>query len=68
MAAHAKNALRCLRVTQVVNLSLAIPTPKASSAKGLFTGKDCKIFNLVIARAAAVGAVVAYKGTIAEKE
>lgn len=60
MAAHAEDALRRLRVAEVFDLSLTIPASKARSAKGLFTCKDCEVFDLVTAGTTAVGAVVTY--------
>jgi hypothetical protein len=40
MAIHTKDPLRCAGVAQVLNLSLAIPTPKALSAECLLAGQD----------------------------
>lgn len=66
MAVHAENALRCSSISKVFNLSLAVATFETVGAKGLVSGQNGKIFNLVEAAAAAVGAVVAYEGTIAK--
>lgn len=66
MAVHAKNALRCPSISKVFNLSLAVATFETVGAKGLVSGQNGKIFDLVEAAAAAVGAVVAYEGTIAK--
>lgn len=66
MAVHAENALRCPSISKVFDLSLAVATFETVGAKGLVSGQNGKIFNLVEAAAAAVGAVVAYEGTIAK--
>lgn len=68
MTAHAKDALRRPSVAQILYLSLAVSTSEAGCAKGLVTGEDRQVFDLVVARAAAVGAVVADEGAIAEEE
>ena len=68
MAVHAENALRGARVTQVFNLSLAVPTSEAGSTECLVTGQDGQIFNLISTDGAAVGAVVADERAIAEEE
>ena len=60
MAAHAKDALRRARITQVLNLPLAVATPKAGAAEGLLAGEDGEVLDLVVAGAAAICAVVAY--------
>jgi hypothetical protein len=68
MATHAKDALRRPRITQVLNLPLTVPTSEAAGAEGLVAGEDGEILDLVAASIAAVGAVVANKGPIAEEE
>lgn len=60
MAAHAKDALRRLGIAEVFDLSLAISASKARSAEGLFTCKNCEVFDFVTARTTAIGAVVTY--------
>ena len=68
MAAHAKDALGGARISQILNLPLAVPTPEAARAEGLITGQDGKILDLVTARVAAVCAIVADEGAIAEQQ
>lgn len=68
MTAHAKDTLRGSSIAQVFNLSLAVAAAEACSAKGLVASQDGQILNLVAAGAAAICAVVAYKGAIAEEE
>lgn len=68
MAAHTKYALRCPGISQVVDFALAIPAAETRRAECLIARKDGKIFNLVAARAAAVGAVVANKGAVTEQK
>lgn len=55
-------------IAQVLDLPLAIPTPKAGCAESLVSGQDGQVLNLIIAGAATVGAVIAYEGAIAEQE
>jgi hypothetical protein len=57
VAIHTEDSLRCAGVAQVLNLSLAIPTPKALSAKRLLAGQDSQILNLIPTRAAAICAI-----------
>ncbi len=68
MTAHAEDALRCPRVSQVLNLPLAVATPKAARAEGLIAGQYSQILNLVTACVAAVSTIVAYEGAVAEEE
>lgn len=68
MAIHTENTLRGPSIAQIFNLSLAISASKARSAEGLVPSKDGQILDLVPTGAAAVGAVVANKGAIAEEE
>lgn len=68
MAAHAKYALRCPRISQVVDFALAVTAAETRRAKCLIAGKDGKVFDLVTACAAAVGAVVANKGAVTEQK
>lgn len=68
MTGHAEDALGCLCVFQILNLALAIPAFETLGAKGLFAGEDSEVFDLVLADGAAVGAIVADEGAIAEKE
>lgn len=68
MAAHAEDALTGARITQVLNLPLAVSTLEACRTESLIAGKNGKILNLVAAGAAAVRAVVADKGPIAQEK
>lgn len=68
MAIHTENALRGPSIAQIFNLPLAIPTSEACSAEGLVPSKDGQVLDLVPTGAAAVGAVVANEGAIAEEE
>ena len=67
MAAHAENALRGARIAQVLNLPLAVPASKTARAEGLIAGEDGQVFDLVAASIAAVCAVVADEGAVAEE-
>lgn len=60
MTRHAEDALARSRISQILNLALAISTPEARGAKRLVTSQDGEIFNLVAASIAAIGTVVAY--------
>jgi len=68
MTRHAEDALAGPCVSQVVNLSLAVPAFEAVCAKGLITCEYGEIFDLIVAGGAAVGAVVADEGAVAEEE
>lgn len=68
MTTHAKDALRRARITQILNLPLAIATAEAAGAESLIASKDGQIFDFVTACIAAVGAVVANERAIAEQE
>ena len=68
MATHTKYTLGGSGVSKVLNLALAVAAAEAGSAEGLIPGKDGKVFNLVTASTAAIGAVVTYKGTIPQQE
>jgi len=68
MAAHAKDALGGARITQVLNLPLAIATPEAARAERLVTGKDGQVLDLVSTGIAAVRATVTYKGAVTEEQ
>lgn len=68
MTLHAEDALRGPSISKVLNLALAVAAFEASGTEGLVAGEDGEVFNLVAAGAAAVGAVVADEGAIAEQE
>ena len=59
MTRHAEDALASPRVSQVVNLALAIPAFEAVCAEGLVACEDGKVFDLIVTGRAAIGAVVA---------
>ena len=59
VAVHTEDALRGSRISQVLNLSLAVTALEASRTKGLVAGQYGKVLDLVAAVAAAVCAVVA---------
>jgi hypothetical protein len=63
---HAEDALRGASIAKVINLPLAISTFEAVCTECLVSGQYGQVFNLVVARAAAVCAVVAYERAIAE--
>jgi hypothetical protein len=68
MTVHAEYALRSPRISQVLDLLLAVPAFEAIGAEGLVSGQDGQILNLVAAAATAVCAVVADQGSITEKK
>jgi len=68
MTRHTEDALAGPCISQVVNLSLAIPAFEAVCAKGLVAREYGKVFDFVVAGGAAVGAIVADEGAVAEKE
>ena len=68
MAAHTKNSLRSTSISQVLNLSFAVPAPETGGTKGLVTGKDSKVLNFVSTCATAICAVVTYQRAVTEEE
>ena len=66
MAVHAENALGGAGVSQVVDLALTVAAPEAAGAKGLVAREDGQVLDLAPACRAAVRAVVADQGTVAE--
>lgn len=68
MAVHTEYALRGPSISEVLNLLLTIPALEAICAECLITSQDGKVFDLVHAAAAAVRAVVAYQGAVAEEQ
>lgn len=68
MAVHAEHSLAGSRISQVLNLFLAVAATKAAGTICLVAGKNGEILDLVAAGAAAVCAVVADKGAIAKEE
>ncbi len=68
MTVHAEYALRCPRISQVLDLLLAVATPEAGAAERLVTSENRQVFDFVAASVATIGAVVADEGAIAEKQ
>ena len=68
MTFHTKDALCSARITQVLNLSLAVATFEAIGAKGLISCQDSQILNLVTTTTATVSAVITYQRAIAEEK
>lgn len=67
MTRHAKDALACTRIPQILNLSLAVSTFEAGSAKGLVACEDGEVFDLVSTSIAAICAVIAYERAVTEE-
>jgi hypothetical protein len=67
MTVHAKNALRCTRISQILDFPLTIPAFETVRAEGLVSGQDRKVLDFVATIAAAIGTVVAYQGAITEE-
>jgi hypothetical protein len=68
MAIHTEDSLRRARIPQILNLLLAVPAFEAVGAEGLVASQDGQILNLVPTAAAAICAVVADQGAIAEEK
>lgn len=68
MTRHAEDALGSAGIAQVLNLPLAVATAETASTKGLVSGQNSQVFNLVTARIAAIGAVVTDQGAVTEQE
>jgi hypothetical protein len=66
MTRHAEDTLRGTGISEVLDLALAVPTPEAIRTECLVASKDSQVLNLVPAVIAAVSAIVAYQGAIAE--
>jgi hypothetical protein len=58
---HAEDALRRAGIPQVVYLPLAVSTFEAVCTKRLISCQNGEVFYLVVARAAAVGAIITYE-------
>lgn len=67
MAVHAEHALAGARISQVLDLFLAVPAAKASRAISLVTGENGEILDLVATGATTIGTVVADERAIAEE-
>lgn len=67
MTAHTENALRSSSISQVLDLPLAVATPKARCAEGLIPGEDGEVFDLVVAGTAAICTVVADERAVAQE-
>lgn len=57
---HAKDALRGARISEVLNLFLAVATLETVGAKGLVSSQNSQVLDLVLAAATAVCAIVTY--------
>lgn len=68
MAAHAKYALRRSCISEVLDLPFAVPASEARRAEGLVPCEDSQILDFISAGTAAVCAIVADEGAIAEEE
>jgi hypothetical protein len=68
VTAHAKYALGRSRISEILNFALAVSTSETRRAERLVSREDGQILNLVAAGAAAVCAIVADEGAIAEEE
>lgn len=68
MALHAEDALGRLCIFQIFDLSLAVPALEASRTESLVTSENGKIFYFVLTDCAAVGAIVADEGAVAQEE
>lgn len=68
MTGHAEDTLRGASIAQILNLALAVPAPEAVCTKGLVAGQDGQVLDLVAAVVAAVCAIVAYQGAVAEEQ
>jgi hypothetical protein len=65
---HAKDTLRRPRISQILDLSLAIAALEAIRTKGLVARQDGQVFNLIPTITATVGAIVAYEGSVAQEQ
>lgn len=65
---HAKDALRRPGITQVLYLLFTVSAFETVGAESLITSQNRKVFYFVSAVTAAVCAIIADKGSIAQKE
>jgi hypothetical protein len=68
VARHAEDTLTCARIAEILNLPFTVPAAEAIGAEGLVPCEDGQILDLVSAVIAAVGAVVADEGAVAEEK
>lgn len=68
MAVHAEYSLGRTSIAQVLNLFLAVSTPEALSAERLVTRQNSQVLYLVATGIAAVRAVAANQGAVAQEE
>lgn len=68
MTGHTEYALRGSRISKIVNFPLAIATPETICTERLISCQYSQILDLVVACAAAVGAVVANERSVAEQK
>lgn len=68
MAGHAEYALRSSSISKIVDFPLAIATSETVCTEGLISCQYSQILDLVVAGAAAVGAIVADERPVAEQE
>lgn len=64
MAVHTENALSCACIAQILDLPFTVPAFETIGAKGLVSCQYGQILDLVSAAAAAVRAIIAYKGAV----
>jgi hypothetical protein len=68
VAGHAEDALGGASVAEVFNLAPAVAAAETVCAESLVAGQDCQVLDLVAAVIAAVCAVVANQGAVAEEQ
>lgn len=68
VTAHTEDPLRCPGIAKILDLPFAVSATEARGAESLLSCEDSQFFDFVTAGAAAVGAVVADEGAIAEEE
>ena len=68
MTLHAEDALRSPRISEILDLLLAIAAFEAIGTEGLISGENGKVLDLVAAIAAAVCTIIADEGAITEEK
>lgn len=68
MTGHTEYALRGSSIAKIIDLPFAIATSETVCAEGLISCQYGQILDLVVACAAAVGAIVANERPVAEQE
>ena len=68
MTVHTEDTLGGASITQVFNPSFAIAAFETVRTESLIAGQNSEVFDFVSAGTAAVGAIIAYQGSVPKHE